>query len=48
MILMPEDLQAAYDGLKAAVDAGTLTEARIDESVLRILTVKANYSLLTE
>ena len=48
MVLMPEDLQEAYDGLKNAVADGTLTEARIDESVLRILTVKAEYNLLTE
>ena len=48
MVLMPEDLQEAFDGLKAAVEDGTLTEARIDESVHRILTVKANYNLLTE
>ena len=36
MILMPMDLQAAFNGVKAAVEAGTLTEARIDESVTRI------------
>mgnify|MGYP002331356417 CR=1 FL=1 len=46
MVLMPEDLQEAFDGLKAAVEDGTLTEARIDESVRRILTVKAAYGLL--
>ena len=27
---------------------GTLTEARINESVLRILTVKAHFGILTE
>ena len=48
MVLMPENLQEAFDGLKAAVEKGTLTEARINESVLRILTVKASYNLLTE
>ena len=48
MVLMPENLQEAFDGLKAAVEDGTLTEARINESVLRILTVKASYNLLTE
>ena len=48
MVLMPENLQEAFDGLKAAVGNGTLTEARINESVLRILTVKASYNLLTE
>ena len=48
MVLMPEDLQEAFDGLKAAVEDGTLTEARIDESVRRILTVKAAYELLKD
>ena len=46
MILMPQDLQAAFDGVKAAVNDGTLTQARIDESVLRILQVKAEYNIL--
>ncbi len=46
MILMPADLQAAYDGLKSAVDAGKLTEERINESVLRILTVKFEQGIL--
>lgn len=32
----------------AAVQNGTLTEARINESVLRILTVKAHFGILTE
>ena len=47
-VLMPEDLQEAFDGLKAAMEDGTLTEARIDESVRRILTVKAAYGLLKD
>ena len=46
MILMPQDLQAAFDGVKAALDNGTLTQSRIDESVLRILQVKAEYNIL--
>ena len=40
MILMPKDLQAAYDGIAAAVSSGRLTPERIDESVLRILQTK--------
>ncbi len=40
LLLMPEDLQAAFDGLKAAAEDGTISEDRIDESVLRILTIK--------
>ena len=46
MILMPMDLQAAFNGIKAAVEAGTLTEACIDESVTRILTVKYGFGIL--
>ena len=46
MILMPADLKAAHDGVAAAVKDGTLTEARLNESVLRILTVKAEYGIL--
>ena len=46
--MLPEDLQEAFDGLKAAMEDGTLTEARIDESVRRILTVKAAYGLLKD
>lgn len=46
MILMPADLQAAYDGLKAAVDEGKLTEERLNESVLRILTVKFEQGIM--
>ena len=46
MLLMPNDAQVAYDGLKAAVDQGTITEARIDESVLRILETKYRSGIL--
>ena len=48
MVLMPADLQAAYNGVRDALKNGTLTQARIDESVLRILTVKARFGILTE
>lgn len=47
MILMPSDLQAAFYAVKAAVADGTLSQARIDESVLRILTVKAEYGIIS-
>lgn len=47
MILMPSDLQAAFDAVKAAVADGTLSQTRIDESVLRILTVKAEYGIIS-
>ena len=40
MVLMPADLEAAYQGVLDAVAAGELTEERIDSSVTRVLTVK--------
>lgn len=40
MLLMPEDFASAYQGVLDAVENGELTEERIDESVLRILTLK--------
>lgn len=40
LILMPEDFQAAYQGVLDAVQDGTLTEERLDESLRRILAVK--------
>lgn len=46
MVLMPQDLTQAFDAVKAALQDGTLTISRIDESVLRILRVKQTYGLL--
>ena len=40
MILMPADLDAAHQGILDAVASGELTEARIDESVTRIVRAK--------
>ena len=40
MVLMPADLVAAHQGVVDAIGSGELTEARIDESVTRILRVK--------
>lgn len=40
MILMPENFQEAYQGVLDAVNDGTLTEERIDESLRRIYRVK--------
>ena len=42
MLLMPEDFQSAYNGVLNAVENGTVTEERIDESVCRSLEVKAS------
>ena len=41
MVLMPEDLQAAYQGVLDAVAAGELTEERIDESVRRVVRTRS-------
>lgn len=46
IILMPEDFVVAYNGVYAAVKDGTISKARIDESVLRILNLKDSYGLL--
>ena len=41
--LMPERLDEAYQGVLDAVQAGELTEERLDESLTRILTAKQEY-----
>ena len=46
MLLQPADLAAAVDAIVTAVQNGDITEARIDESVRRILTLKAERGLL--
>lgn len=40
MLLMPEDFESAYRGLLSAVQDGTVTEERIDESLRRIYRIK--------
>lgn len=40
IILMPNDLQAAYEGIMKAYEDGQLNEERIDESVRKILSKK--------
>ena len=40
LILMPPDFPQAYEGILEAVKSGELTEARIDESVTRIVLAK--------
>ena len=46
IILMTPDLPAAHQGLLDAIDNGTLTEARVDESVRRVLKAKQKAGLL--
>ena len=46
LLLMPSDFKAAYRDLREALDSGRVTQERIDESVLRILTAKVEVGLL--
>jgi beta-N-acetylhexosaminidase len=45
MVIIPADLEGAYNGLLEAVKQGQLTQKRIDESVLKILRMKASIGL---
>ena len=45
MLLLPSDLDGAYNGLLRAVRSGEIPESRIDESVLKILRAKASVGL---
>ncbi len=45
MLLMPEDFHTAYDALLAAVQDGTISEERINESLERIYRVKGEKKL---
>jgi beta-N-acetylhexosaminidase len=40
MLLMPEDFVEAYDAVLAAVQDGSISEDRIDESLRRIYRIK--------
>lgn len=48
MILMPEDLEASVEAVITAVRNGNIPESRLNESVLRILSLKAACGLLSE
>jgi beta-N-acetylhexosaminidase len=45
LLLLPSDLDGAYRGVLDALKAGELSETRIDESVRRILEMKASVGL---
>jgi len=45
MVIIPADLAGAYSGLLNAVKTGRITQKRIDESVLKILRMKASVGL---
>jgi beta-N-acetylhexosaminidase len=40
MILMPEDFEKAYDGVLSAVNDGTISEERVNDSLRRIYRIK--------
>ena len=44
ILLMPAGLAEAFEGVVAAVEDGTITETRLDESVRRILRYKQQYA----
>ena len=46
LLLMPRDYAAAFEGVLEAVESGKISEARLDESVLRILQAKERCGLL--
>lgn len=45
VLLLPSDLDGAFRGLLAAVNSGEIPQSRIDESVRRILEMKASVGL---
>ena len=45
ILLLPFDLDGAYNGLLRAVRSGEIPESRIDQSVLKILHAKASVGL---
>lgn len=46
ILLMPEDVSAAYGAVLDAVKSGEISEQRINESVLRILDLKLKYEII--
>ncbi|SFB80299.1 Glycosyl hydrolase family 3 N terminal domain-containing protein [Ruminococcus albus] len=48
IILMPYDLDEAYDSVLKAVEDGKISEARIDKSVERILWLKVKNHLFDD
>ncbi len=47
-LLMPQNLATAYDAVLAAVRGGQIPVSRLDQSVTRILTLKADRGLLAD
>lgn len=47
LLLMPADLDGAVEGILRAIELGELNEARLDESVVRILNCKIRWGILS-
>lgn len=47
VLLTPYDFQEAFEAVCDAVEDGRISEARLDESVSRILTLKLTYGLIS-
>lgn len=48
LLLMPDSLTKAVAAIRASVENGTIPESRIDESLLRILTLKHEYGIIKD
>ena len=48
IIYRPADLVAAVNAIRDALNDGTISEDRLNESVLRILSVKAQFGILKQ
>ena len=46
IILMPQNFTLAVEGIKSAVQRGEISQERIDQSVLKILSLKEKYQLI--
>lgn len=46
LVLMPQDYKEAFVGVRDAVQNGTISEERLEQSVLRVLQLKEKYGLL--
>jgi beta-N-acetylhexosaminidase len=46
ILLMPQDLNLAFNGVLEAVASGEISESRLDESLSRILKMKARFGIL--
>lgn len=48
ILLLPENLQEAHDGILEAIENGVLSEDRINESLTRILSLKTQFGIIQQ